>query len=182
MTAFALRLASTGDRNSIFSDWLKSARKCPTYQGITSQVFFFWMHLTIEQLLDEPSCTWLVACAPNDPTKIYGWLCGQRADTLAGDQAVVHYVYTKKNYRRVGVASRLFEQFVGVAPITVATSLSEVGREFLGDRPYLFNPFLLFAWVPGSAIKLRKNHPTNLSRRALASGGYVPSDTGEDEP
>lgn len=163
--AYRLRIAVREDEPSIYSDWLKSARKARTFHGVTSQVFYFWMHAIIETLLDDASVTWLVACASDDPTKIYGWLCGHRATTLAGDQSVVHYVYVKKLYRRVGIATNLLERFVGDAAI-VASSMSEAGRELIGDRIYLFNPFLLFARTP-----------TTIAPRRRALPGFVPGDT-----
>lgn len=178
MAAYDIRLVVAGDHASIYSDWLRSARKARTYAGITSQVFFFWMHLTIEQLLGDPTCTWAVACSKDDPTKIYGWLCGQRADTLAGDQAVVHYVYVKKLYRRMGFGTALFDSFVGKAPVVVATSMSDSGKVFVPGA-VVFNPFLLFARVPVVVPRPRKNSPVAVSRRRLAEGGFVPEDEGE---
>lgn len=182
MTAYKLRLATADDHASIYSDWLRSARKSRTYGGVSSQVFYFWMHLTIEVLLADPGVAWIVACSNTDPTKIYGWMCGQRADTVAGDQGLVHYVYVKKLYRRMGIAEKLIKDFVGSAGALVVTSMTDAGRALLRDALYVFNPFLLFARTPEAVTQHRKNHPTNISRRALSRGGYIPDETGpEDE-
>lgn len=179
---FRLRLATAQDHASIYSDWLRSARQARAYQGISSTVYFFWMHVLIEQLLEDPhTCTWLVACAADDPTKIYGWLCGQRATTTAaGDQAIVHYVYTKRLYRRVGVATALLKSFVGTAPALVTTSRSESGDALLGRRVHVFNPFLLWGHLPDEVPKHSPRHPVSRSRRDIAAGGYAPAETGGD--
>jgi GNAT superfamily N-acetyltransferase len=180
-TPYRLRLQSKSDEPSIYSDWLRSARKSRTYAGVKSQVFYFWQHLVIEQLLIDPSVTWLVASSLSDPTKIYGWLCGQRADTLAGDQAVIHYLYVKRLYRRVGIASRLIESFAGSAPALVVTSMTDSGRALLGDRTFVFNPFLQFARTPETAPKVSARSLIARSRSELAGGGFDPAEEG-DEP
>lgn len=178
--AYKLRIASPGDHASIFSDWLRSARSAATYRGIPSVVYFYWGHLMVEALLADVGVTWLVACASDDPTKIYGWLCGQRADAASGDQAIVHYVYVKKLYRRVGIASRLMAALESNATVLVATSMSESGKALLHDRTHIFNPFLLFTRVPAHAPKYGKNHPINVSRRNVAEAGFDPAAEGEE--
>jgi GNAT superfamily N-acetyltransferase len=179
---YKLRLITKDDHPSIFSDWLRSGRKARAFVGITSQVYFFWQHLVVERLLDpDAQCVWLVACAADDPTKIYGWLCGSRADSLAGDQAILHYVYVKKLYRRLGIARRLVEALRGSAEVLVITCLTDAVRALLHDQPFLYNPFLAFIWTPASAPKRRgKDHPHVVSRRTLSAGGFAPEEAEED--
>ncbi len=175
--AFKLRAATKDDHASIFSDWLRSGRKAQAYSGVPSQIYFFWVHLMIENLLAPMAkATWLVACAADDPTKIYGWLCGHRVDSLAGDQAILHYVYVKKLYRRLGIGSRLVEALRGPSEILVTTARTDAGRAFLHGQTHLYNPFLGFIWIPhpnGGPV-VGPKHPHSVSRRALAGGGHVP--------
>lgn len=177
---YRLRLNTKSDEPSIYSDWLRSARKSRTYAGVKSQVFYFWQHLVIEQLLADPSVTWLIASSLVDPTKIYGWLCGQRADTLAGDQAVIHYLYVKRLYRRVGIASHMLTQFSGSAPALVVTSMTDSGRELLGDRTFVFNPYLQFARTPATVSQHAARSTVAKSRRELAGGGFDPGEDDDD--
>jgi GNAT superfamily N-acetyltransferase len=179
---YKLRVVNRDDHNSIFSDWLRSGRKCKATAGVASQIYFFWQHLTIERLLDpEAKCTWLVACSVEDPTKIYGWVCGQRADSIVGDQAIAHYVYVKRLYRRLGIARRLLNALQGEARMLVVTSLTDSGRALLHSRPHVYNPYLQAIYTPSTAPKHKSGHPHAVSRRALSTGGYVPAD-GIEEP
>lgn len=179
---YKFRLVTRDDHNSIFSDWLRSGRKGLAVRGVASQIYFFWQHLTIERLLDpENRCTWLVACSTDDPTKIYGWVCGQRADSIVGDQAIAHYVYVKRLYRRLGIARKLLDALQGSAGVLVVTSLTDAGRALLHGRPHIYNPYLQAIYTPSTAPKRHAGHPHRVSRRELSKGGYVPEDGLEED-
>lgn len=185
----SVRLKMPGDVARIFSDWLRSYRNAPGMSAIPNEVYFYWHHRILESLWADPTCVFVVACSPDDPNKIYGWLCGQRAESLAGDQVIVHYVYVAKLYRRMGLASRLLATFdtrpdAATAPLVV-TARTDAGRELLKDRLTVFNPYLVWARAPALGSDppkqvLKRKDPVAASRRELAFSGF-PRTEGEEE-
>lgn len=187
----ALRGKTDHDIARVFSDWLKSARSWPVFAQIPNETYFWNQHRVIEALWVDPTVLFVVACSPDDPTKIYGWLAGQRADTLAGDVPVVHFTYVSKLYRRMGVASVLlaaFDQRADKNLPLVVTSISPAGRELLGNQPWIYNPFILWARtpLPGPGVKVpaaRTGRRSKFkdSRRDVAVAGFS-REPGETEP
>lgn len=186
-----VRLKMADDVARVFSDWLRSNRKAAGYASIPNEVYFFWHHRVLESFWADPTCAFVVACAPDDPKKIYGWLCGQRADSLAGDQVILHYVYVAKLFRRMGLASRLLEAFdsrpdAASQPLVI-THRTDAGRELLASRtgPVIYNPYLALARAPALGSNppkqvLKKKDPVAASRRELAFAGF-PREAGEEE-
>lgn len=189
----ALRAKTDNDLAKVFHDWLKSYRNSPGYASIPNETYFWNHHRIIETLWIDDKATWVVACDPHDPTKIYGWLCGQRADTIAGDSVIVHYVYVNKLYRRMGVASALLNAFDGRPTKTlpvVCTALSPAGRELMRDAVWIYNPYLLWARTPTSTgpvdappAKVGNKSKFYRSRLASAKAGFArtPGDNEEQE-
>lgn len=181
-----LRRKHTHDVARVARDWLKSLRGAPQYANITNEVYYFWQHSLVEGAWVDPTCGWIVACNPADPDQIYGWLCGQRAQTLSGDMALLHYVYVAKPYRRVGLCSRLLLAFDGRirdAGATVVTTAQTPAWKVVAERlgvAYLYNPYLLWgrAAVPRPDLKYRsvkrRMDPLKRARKELVRGGYVP--------
>lgn len=201
MLPVTVRLKTADDMNRVFSDWLRSYRNAPGMASIPNEVYFYWAHRILESYWADPTCTFLVACSPEDPRKIFGWLCGQRAESLAGDQVIVHYVYVPKLYRRMGLASRLLSTF-DTRPLVmdtisgpmlggdmrplVVTHRTDAGRELLRSRGVVvYNPFLAWARAPALGSNppkqvVRAKDPMRASRQELAFGGF-PKDGETDE-
>lgn len=201
MLPVTVRLKTADDMNRVFSDWLRSYRNAPGMASIPNEVYFYWAHRILESYWSDPTCTFLVACSPEDPRKIFGWLCGQRAESLAGDQVIVHYVYVPKLYRRMGLASRLLSTF-DTRPLLkdtisgpmlggdmrplVVTHRTDAGRELLRSRGVVvYNPFLAWARAPALGPNppkqvVRARDPMRASRQELAFGGF-PKDGETDE-
>lgn len=173
-----VRLRTKGDLERIFSDWLRSYRK-EGGMGISNEVYFYWHHRVVESYWVDRSATWLVCCDTSDTSKIYGWLCGHVADSAAGDQRLLHYVYVPKLYRRLGVASRLvatFDQRQDRKDQAIVTTAQTAPGKLLVASLYavnVYNPY--FAWgrapvlVPGRvpAAVLKAKDPIAASRKAL---------------
>lgn len=187
----SLRIKMATDFPRIASDWLKSYRNAPGMKPIPNEVFYWWTHRIVESFWADPTCAVLVACAPDDPNKIFGWFCGQRADSLAGDQTIAHYCYVAKLYRRMGLASRLLEAFdsrpdAASQPLVI-THRTDAGRELLAKRtgPVIYNPYLAWSRAPALGSHppkqvLKKKDPVIASRRDLAFSGF-PREAGEEE-
>lgn len=189
----ALRGRSDHDLAKFFSDWLRSARNAPGYNAIPNETYYWHHHRILETLWLDETVVWVVACDPKDPTRIFGWLCGQRADTIAGDSVIVHYVYVNKLYRRMGVATALLKAFDGREvknlPVVV-TAISPPGRELLRSSVWLYNPYLLWSRTPTNAAERVEAPPAKVgnrskfyhSRLTVAKAGFSrAADSGEEE-
>lgn len=187
----ALRAKTDHDIARVFSDWLKSARNAPVFAQIPNETYYWNQHRVVEALWVDPTVLFVIACDPKDPTKIYGWLAGQRADTLAGDVPVVHYTYVSKLYRRLGVATALlgaFDQHADKTLPVVVTAVSPAGRELLGERTWIYNPFIVWARtpLPGPGVKVptaRTGMRSKFkdSRRGTAVAGFAREPGTEEE-
>lgn len=84
----------------VFSSWLKSHRNEGDNKHMANDVYFARMQHRINSLLHRSAT--IVAHNPDDAGQIYGWMC------FEGPPPVIHYVYVKYPFRRLGVARRLF--------------------------------------------------------------------------
>lgn len=98
----SIRQGVVDDAAFIFSTWLRSyagssyfARKIPR------KTFFAYHHQIIERIIAR-NATVLVATPEDDPSTILGY--------LVHEGPVLHYIYTKGPFRRLGIASRLIKE------------------------------------------------------------------------
>ena len=128
-----LRPATPDDRGYIIDSWLQSFRGSPFAQRLPSDVYWsrYGQAGLVEDLVGQASL--VVACLPDDPTYIYGWLCAQRGGCL-------HYVFVRHDFRRMGFASRLVgvvePEIVTVTHMTTEFSRLMKGREVKYTNPY----------------------------------------------
>ena len=122
----AIRPADSGDVGLIYSSWLKSYwdARPPALRGVPREVFFsdHGHHGVITRLLPRSSV--LVACEPEDPSEIYGWLCAS--------PRALHYVYVKELWRRKHVATRLINA-IGSWPMPVSHVTEAFTRHLAKD-------------------------------------------------
>ena len=107
--AWTIRDGNPADVPLLINSWLKSYN-----EQITSfdRHCGFWeaQKLLIATLLEEPTCRVIVAAEvdPEDSTKdIMGWAVGE-----AGRDLLLHYVYTKKKWRRAGIGNALVAELL----------------------------------------------------------------------
>lgn len=109
---YMLRDSHEGDARLVANSWVISYYQNNVYLHSLKpwQVYFNNQHAHISKLLAGGA---RVKCAvnPDDPNRIYGWMCYQFID----DQPFVHYLYVKELYRKVGVAAGLLRS-IGVGP------------------------------------------------------------------
>ena len=81
-----------------------------------------------------------VACNPENIGQIFGWAAGE---SLEQSRPILHYVYVKCSFRRLGIGRALFDAITDSKPRPLCSHWSEVccGK---GDRLGLeFDPYLL---------------------------------------
>ena len=96
-----IRYASDADINMITSNWLESFRDGYFNATVSNRVYFNQHHKILEALL--PRCMVLVACHPENPSIGLGWMACESMDR----HLVIHYMYTRRSARQMGVAKAL---------------------------------------------------------------------------
>ena len=132
-----VRKAVDDDWNFIYSSWLKSNRGAKFYSDVSNEVYFTYSHRVIERIKDGANLT-LIAEAEG---VIIGWACGYPWE------GILHYVYTKQAFRRMGVAKELV-RCIFLDPkdqLETCTALTDVAKTIIRKRGMnvSFNPFLL---------------------------------------
>lgn len=87
------------DRALILNSWLSNYRKGYHVKGVPNDVYFTWHHKILEEIIAR--CPPLIACDPEDPDTIYGWVCAEVVD----NQLVIHYIYVKQMVKAIEVGA-----------------------------------------------------------------------------
>lgn len=90
----------------IYSSWLKSFRIYSRWaKAVPAQIYFGNHKRVVQKLLEDSGV--LIACNPECPDQIFGYAVYQ---PTAGGVAVLHYLYVKQPYRKMGIATALFRE------------------------------------------------------------------------
>lgn len=101
----SIRPGSGADHAFILATWLRSFRhNSPMTRRITDAVFFKHHHPIVTDIVARS--TVLVAALEDDPNVILGYLVTERQPGAH----VLHFAYTKKEFRRMRVFSQLLEE------------------------------------------------------------------------
>lgn len=119
----------------LYNSWLKSYRDSPTVQSISNTVYYAEQHKLIERLLQAPEAKAVVACNPEDPTQIYGYIVYQ--------PDVLHWVYVKHTFRGAGIARMLVAE-AGLSAKLIYTHRVKNSERLVGERDATYNPYLLY--------------------------------------
>lgn len=94
----AIRPAVDADFPVIASAWTKEGRHAPAARFVRDADYFTDQRVLVIRIL-RVSRT-LVSCRPDDVNKVFGFI-------TFGPGPIVHWVYTKDSYRRIGLADDL---------------------------------------------------------------------------
>lgn len=135
----SIREADQGDVSFIFSSWLKSFRGGAMAKYVENTIYFSEHHKLVERLLKRSKT--VVACNPEDPATIYGYLCYEIVEGIF----CVHYGYTKQPFRVLGVLRQLlhstghdFARGTGLA-----THQNQVGARMALKYNLVYHPYIL---------------------------------------
>jgi len=102
-----IRPPAAEDLPFIFSSWLKSYRDSDCAKHIPNEPYFRFHHKIVESILSRASesgtATIKIACLADSSENILGW--------LVSEGPVLHYVYIKNAFRRLGIASKLLGDY-----------------------------------------------------------------------
>ena len=121
---FCLRDGTADDHAFVMDSWLLEEKEASGH--IERGHFVRWQKRMQRDALARPSSRLVVACPPDDPSTIIGWLLF--ADTRP---RVVHYVFVRFPARRLGVARMLLDGLSSEPEIIYAARparVSEGGR------------------------------------------------------
>lgn len=132
-----IRKATETDVNFIFSSWLKSIRNSGYSYGVPNAVFFSEHHKVIERLLK--TCTVNIACSESDVSDIYGYICSEVVDGLT----VIHFVYVKHTYRRLGIGNMLLNSIEhNSKAASLYTHMTKQGKLLEAKFNLVYSPYI----------------------------------------
>ena len=97
MSEISVRAANQDDYPFIFASWLRSYKTSDFAKNIPPRTYFTWHHAIVEHLLKRS--TVLIAHPTDSPNTIVGY--------MVHEKNVIHYCSVKKDFRKLGVATRL---------------------------------------------------------------------------
>lgn len=136
-TSVTLRPVAPADEPLVFSSWLRSYRTAPAVAQVRGPVYFANQRRVIERILLRAQV--LVACSPSEPTDVFGYaVCERTASGL-----VVHWLYVKHPFRRLGVAGRLLSAAGAGDVATIQhTHETDAGKRLAKRLGSVLNPYL----------------------------------------
>lgn len=146
----------------IMEPWLNSWRTSPPLRRSSHhEVWSAAWEERIRSVLDQADTRLIMAVAPDNPDRIYGWICYDPPEAHELDPAlgpVVHFAYVKKPFRRFGIATALIKEAGALwwprIPL-IATHWTRLCEDF---------PPSALHYCP-SLFKIRKNAPRKRRNR-----------------
>lgn len=140
---FVIRQIQKEDYPIIFNSWLKSYSKdFVKHKNVPSHIYYQGQHILIEKLLENSEV--LVAADEEDQSIVLGYCVGN----IVNDVFVVHYLYVKKDFRGMKIATKMLE-FAGVKQDSsiVYTHYTPSGAKFGSKFNAIYHPYILLGGV-----------------------------------
>lgn len=133
-----IRDYETPDEAFIFSSWLNNYRATSQFaKRVRNSVFYFWHHKVVTRILARLTTRIYVAVSPDAPDVILGWICVEASTVKIPDfkdhNRVLHYIFVKPEFRRFGIAKKLFE----------AAHLTQDTKAYFTHWTHPVEPFLI---------------------------------------
>ena len=133
-----LRPAAQTDVGFIFNSWLKSYKYSLFARTITNTIYFSEHHKLIEKLLKSNET--IVACNPNDPEQIYGYVNAGRI----GGVFCLNYIYVKQSFRGLGIGKSLLNYFEhDPSSASVYTHHTRTAEKLAPKYNMIYHPYLI---------------------------------------
>lgn len=134
-----LRPATDEDVPFLFNSWLRCYRHSAQTRGIENPVYFAQHHLLLEGLCKRATIT--IACNPSDIAQIYGYIAYEEIEGLL----VIHFIYMKELYRKLGIGSILAESAGFKKEAPVLFTHRTYSADFLTQKYLMvYNPYLAY--------------------------------------
>lgn len=134
-----VRKATPDDVPFIFSAWLKSYEDSVVHAGISKTVYYANQHKLIEKLLRTSEV--LIAVNASDDNQIYGFLVCERLQGVF----VIHYIYVKMMFRKLGVARTLLEATDwNPEELAAFTHWGKPASSISRKTNFIYHPYILY--------------------------------------
>jgi hypothetical protein len=110
------RPATEGDYGLVVSSWVSSYR--PQIKWLPKPFYDRIYREAVAKALEKYAV--IVACDPSNEDTIMGWCCGDK------HQSILHYVFVKSLFRRLGVASGLLDDCFADNRVTITHHTPEI--------------------------------------------------------
>lgn len=129
-----LRAVEESELNFIYHSWLRSLRSGNQfYKNIPGAEYFDNHRKRLYRLLDRSSC--IIATPRDHPDIIVAYIVWESPE---GDDTIIHYIYVKSDYRKMGLGGLLVEVASGGKNIIATHTTGSVK-----DKKFTFNPYLM---------------------------------------
>lgn len=136
--AVRIREATSEDMNFVFSSWLKSYKPSFFSKMVEPTIYFENHHKILEKIFKTAKIK--IACAKDDISQIYGYVC---SDIVQGVK-VIHYVYVKHTFRKLGIAKALVKDAGHDSKVVSCTThLTRIAEIPCAKHNILYHPYLL---------------------------------------
>ncbi len=135
------RLPQPSDLPFIYSTWLRSYRQMPFAKNMSNDTFFYHHKQVIETILAKPNTSIVLIHEESDPNHLYGYSVIESY----GEAFIIHYIYIKHSYRRLGLARDLLESQITSlgTKLTFVTHESRNHMKFKDKFQLEYNPYLI---------------------------------------
>jgi ribosomal protein S18 acetylase RimI-like enzyme len=134
-----MRKATDEDVSFIFNSWLKSFRDSGFLcRAVPNTIYFQNHHKIIQKILKRSVIN--IACNPQDLSQIYGYVIGEYIDNIF----VLHYIYVKHSFRKMGVARQLYNTFNhDTGNASCCSHLTKMTEKFLPKYNLVYHPYVV---------------------------------------
>ena len=139
-TEYKIRHALPSDVAFVYSTWLNSYKRDSALGKSTRDTIFFNEYrFVVDYILNRPNVDVMVCCHPDEISVIFGY--------AVYEPGILHYVFVKEAFRRLGIAKALLTDARDAFEITThRTSSGDLTGHTLAH-----NPFLLFKTLEGES-------------------------------
>ena len=125
----------------IYSTWLKSYRQTDWAKNMSNDTFFHHHKAIVKSILENKRTQVTLICDLDDPDHLFGYVVAE----VIGQRALVHFVYMKYNYRKLGIISQTLK-ILGYFDPKQVNFITHLPRNYLSLKTKYnldFNPYLL---------------------------------------
>lgn len=147
------------DEALVFATWINTYRESSGFgRSMKPHTFSIGHHDAIERIMGWPGVNILMACAPDMPGQVFGYICYEARE----QETIVHYLWVKGwpvRFQRHGVASALLACAApGEQPTVIASHWTDMAERIVKHRPHLVAKYSLiyspyFAFYQDAKVK-----------------------------
>lgn len=134
-----IRPATDSDVPFILNSWLKCYRdNGPIAQNVPNTIYFTSHHKLLQKIIKRS--TLLVAVNDTDESQIYGYACAERIE----GHFVLHFVYVKQQFRKMGIGSSLLNTFEHeTSSVGIFTHYTRMAEKMHLKYNMIYHPYVI---------------------------------------